>query len=123
MDGTDFCIKEPTPRDNSWYTFKFKCAGVRYEIGVCIQTGNIVWIHGPFKPSVHDLTIFRLALKNELDDGERVEADRGYIGDESTSIPSDDGGNARWHRQKSLVRARHKFFLPAARVTLINKLK
>jgi hypothetical protein len=50
VDGTDFHIREPEPFDPEWYTKKFNGPGVRYEVGIAIQTGYIVWVNGPFKP-------------------------------------------------------------------------
>jgi hypothetical protein len=49
VDGTDFRFQEPIPFDPGWYSHKFKCACLRYEIGICIQTGEIaLLINGPF---------------------------------------------------------------------------
>ena len=42
LDGTDFRILEPSPFDPKWYSHKFKGAGVRYEVGICLKTGWIV---------------------------------------------------------------------------------
>ena len=83
VDGTDYSINEPQlrpgrPRPRSrkgkllpynpkWYTKKYQGAGVRYEIGVCIQTGDIVWTNGPFPCGRwQDLKIFQ---HNGWDDG------------------------------------------------------
>ena len=40
----------------------------------------LVWLSGPFKASMHDLTIFRAAngLKEMIPQGKRVIADNGY---------------------------------------------
>jgi hypothetical protein len=49
---------------------------------VCILTGWLVWINGPYKPRIwNNLSIFCNALLLEFDDGERVEADNGYRGE------------------------------------------
>ena len=48
VDGTDGAIYEPTPISPSWFSHKFRAAGVRYEIGVSVEKGDIVWLHGPF---------------------------------------------------------------------------
>ena len=59
-----------------------KKGGLRYEICICIQTGDIVWINGPFAcGKYNDVTVFRKALISHLDDGERVEADDGLVGE------------------------------------------
>ena len=82
VDGTDFRIPQITPWSKSWYSHKFHGPGLRYEVAVCILTGAIVWVHGPFPPGDYpDISIFRHALIFMLDDGERVEADDGYRGE------------------------------------------
>jgi len=48
VDGTDFWVPEPKPFNPDYYSHKFNHAGLRYEIGICIVTGWIVWINGPF---------------------------------------------------------------------------
>ena len=82
VDGTDCPINEPTPFSRTWFSKKFHGAGLRYEVGVCIQTGDICWINGPFKPGVwNDLAIFRRNLRQRLLPWEKVECDAGYEGD------------------------------------------
>lgn len=89
VDGTDFRIWQPTPFTSVWYTHKFKCAGLRYEVGIAIQSGDIVWLNGPFQPGLWpDLKIFRKALKGTLEEeGEMAEADLGYRGDQAANTP------------------------------------
>ena len=41
-------IAEPVPFSKDWYSHKFKCAGLRYELVTCIATGDIVSFTGPF---------------------------------------------------------------------------
>ena len=51
VDGTDERICEPTPFGPKWYSHKFHGPGLRYEIGIGIETGYIVWAHmGLFRP-------------------------------------------------------------------------
>ena len=65
-----------------WISHKYKKPAVRYELGVCIKSGNLCWIHGPFPAgSYPDITIFRHALKQQLGKYEFVEADDGYRGE------------------------------------------
>lgn len=90
MEGTDCKIVEPTPFDPSWFSHKFRSAGVRYEIAVSVFTGYIVWVHGPYPCGSHiDLKIFELKLKTMLGPGERVIADKGYKDSRCDSYPSD----------------------------------
>ena len=71
----------------AWYTQKFNAHGLRYEIGVCILTGWIIWLMGPFPcGDWPDIVCFRYALKQMLDEGERVEADDGYVGEDPTTV-------------------------------------
>lgn len=46
LDGTDFKIREPVPFSKKWFSHKFKGAGIRYEIGISIGGGEIVWASG-----------------------------------------------------------------------------
>ena len=57
-------------------------SGLRYEIGLCIQTGDIVWVNGPYECGRWpDISIFRDSLLSHLGVNERVEADDGYVGE------------------------------------------
>lgn len=108
VDGTDFLIYEPTPFWTGWYSHKFNGPALRYEVAICIQTGDIVWIHGPFAAGAWpDVKIFRHALKNLLERGERVEADNGY-GDEAVDGPHDKIYTVGQKVAKSHLRARHE---------------
>ena len=81
VDGTDFWICEPKPFAKGFYSHKFVKAGLHYQVGVCIQTGLIVWINGPFAVGKYnDITIFQSKMIYELLDWEMVEADQGYVG-------------------------------------------
>ena len=103
VDGTDCPVYENHPFDRSLFSHKFKRAGLRYEIAVCIHSGEIVWCHGPFKcGSYPDLRIFRLRLKNLLiESNEKAIADRGYR-DEVCVTPDSNPRN----EQLSRIRAR-----------------
>jgi DDE superfamily endonuclease len=96
VDGTDFQLLNPSMKGKkfenwskedkkkyrkSWFCYKYKSAGLCYEMCVCIYNGNIVWINGPFKPGLYnDKKFFNENLKHALPAGEYVIADRGYRG-------------------------------------------
>ena len=105
VDGTDFRVPE---RGKQWYSHKFKKSGVRYEIGLCIRTGVIVWIHGPFNCGEwNDIAIFRDSLCSHLAEaGERAEADDGYIGEAPTYIKCPKSFTAVEETQAMQARAR-----------------
>lgn len=89
VDGTDVPIPYQTSGScpEAWYTKKFNASGLRYELGVCILTGWIVWLMGPFPcGDWPDIVCFRYALKHMLEDGERVEADDGYVGEDPATV-------------------------------------
>ena len=97
-------IQEPMPFSPRWYSHKFKSAGLRYEVGVGIANGHIVWSHGPFPcGEYNDLAIFRLRMKQSLLPEEKVVSDAGYQDERcsanSTSIEANNWG---------YVRARHE---------------
>lgn len=89
VDGTDCPIQKrwswETGRkvlDKRFYSHKFNGHGLRYEVAISILNSDIVWIAGPYMPGkFNDLMIFRDGLRQELDQGERCEADDGYRGD------------------------------------------
>jgi len=108
IDGTDFLIQEPSPFDPQYYSHKFKHAGVRYEIGICIKTGWIVWVMGPFPcGGWSDLRISRHALHYELLTGEIYCADGTYNTVDGWSV-TPDGTHSFAQRQYSHARARHE---------------
>ena len=37
LDGTDFCIQEPSPFDPMWCLHKFEGPGVWYEVGIWVD--------------------------------------------------------------------------------------
>lgn len=80
VDCVDFPIPNQGPAFSS-HKFKGK-SGLRYEIGLCIQTGDAVWVNGPYPCGrFPDISIFRDSILTHLGDAERVEADDGYIGE------------------------------------------
>jgi DDE superfamily endonuclease len=110
VDGTDFRIKEPHPFSRANYSYKFNGPGIRYEVAVCIRTGDIVWVNGLFQPGLWpDIKIFRLDLAQQLLPGERVEADKGYLGEYpgrvKTHVPNQGPTERGMH---AAVAARHE---------------
>jgi DDE superfamily endonuclease len=109
VDGVDFPIFEPQKFDRQWYSHKFKGPGIRYEVAVCIQTGDIVWVNGPYKCGKYpDVKIFKEGLMHHLAVGELVEADRGYRGRDVKARTPDDFVSQSDKRAKERARARHE---------------
>ena len=80
LDGTDFRIQEPQPFSPKWFSHKFNAAGLRYKLGICIQTGHIVWINGPFAPGKwNGLAIARSNIVHHMEPWEMALADNGYF--------------------------------------------
>lgn len=46
MGATDYPIQEPSPFDMKWYSHKLNEPCLKYEIGLNIRKGEIVWING-----------------------------------------------------------------------------
>ena len=67
IDGTNCNISEQTPFDGMWYSHKFKGTRLRYEAGICILMGHIVWIIGDYPCGPYtDLHICREGLSEML---------------------------------------------------------
>lgn len=108
VDGTDFRIREPKPFWPGWFSHKFSGPGVRYEVGVAIQNGWIVWVNGPFPcGDFPDLRIVRESLIYELEEDEYYIADGGY-GDGGNYSMTPTGRHDFSDRQMATVRARHE---------------
>ena len=104
----DFAIREPSYFEPGWYSHKFKGAGLRYEMGVCIQTGWIVWMNGPYPCGAwSDLKIFNFKLKHMLDEDENAVADGGYKNG-GNKVATPGGVHTINERMKGKARARHE---------------
>jgi DDE superfamily endonuclease len=112
VDGTHFHVKQPTDFSvaKRFFSYKFKKPALSYEVALCIQTGSIVWINGPFPGTYHDITIFRTSLLSHLDRGERVEADDGYIGEapEHVKCPMSFANPLETTKMQQQVRSRQE---------------
>jgi hypothetical protein len=110
VDGTDFRIQEPTPFSKSWYSKKFHGAGLRYEVGICIQTGWIVWINGPFPCGAwSDIKIALEDIVHMFEGDERAVADKGYRGyPQYFDCPWRHLDNQIQIDRKAIARARHE---------------
>jgi hypothetical protein len=107
VDGTDCQTQEPKPFLPDNYSHKFNGPGLRYEVALCILTGDIEWVNGPFEPGKYsDLSIFWMHMKPALSPGERVEADKGYP-DDSTKTRAFGNEPAKNYVRK-VVAARHE---------------
>jgi hypothetical protein len=73
VDCFDCPINEPWPFRKLWYSQKLNGPGVKYEVGVCIATGHIVWFNGPFPAGENDGTIFSETLGPMLCEDEGAE--------------------------------------------------
>ena len=110
VDGVDFRIPN---HGRKFYTHKWKFdSALRYEAAVSIIHGDLVWINGPYEPGIwNDLMIFRNSLLSHLDEGERVEADDGYVGAAPRYVkcPKSMGSHGETTADmQSLVRSRHE---------------
>ena len=84
---------------------------MRYEIGVDILAGNIVWLEGPYAAGKYpDIKNFRSCLAHWLDPSERVEADDGYIGEapQRVKCPGSAANPTANQAMQSRVRSRHE---------------
>lgn len=79
LDGTDFQIFEPSKFDRKWFSHKFLGPGVRYEVGLNIITGDIVWINGGVPCGEWpDLRLARDSYTSMVNLNEMTVADEGY---------------------------------------------
>ena len=113
INGTDFRIpqqglaKEGNPFGSHKYAGK---SALRYELGVSILGGDLVWIQGPYPAGTYtDITIFNKVLCNFLEPGKRVEADKGYAGHADKIVcPTNAGNPPELKEMQGRVRVRHE---------------
>ena len=90
------------------HKYKFGSA-LRYEVAICILSGDLVWVNGPYEPGIwNDIKIFRNALMSMLSP---VEADDGYVGEapQHVKCPKSIGGHDETtEAMQSIVRRRHE---------------
>ena len=113
VDGTDFRIPQQgeAKRGNAFASHKYGGkSALRYELGVSILGGDLVWIQGPYPAGKFtDISIFCKVLSNFLDPGERVEADKGYEGHpDKIKCPSNPANPPENKAMQGRVRARHE---------------
>jgi hypothetical protein len=108
VNGTDFRIPqqglamEGNPFGSHKYAGK---SALRYELGVSILGGDLPYPAGKFT----DIAIFNKVLRNFLDPGERVEADKGYAGHADKIVcPANAGNPPELKAMQGRVRACHE---------------
>ncbi|KAK4027025.1 hypothetical protein OUZ56_016043 [Daphnia magna] len=104
IDGVDFRIMEPSPFNPKWYSHKFHGPGLRYELAICIRTGDIVWAYGGLPCGEwSDLRLARDVFIFGLREGEKAIADRGYNDPNFFDFPNGNNDG-----KKKQVLARHE---------------
>ena len=108
VDGTNFWIQEPIPFNPKWYSHKFKGPGLRYEVTICIKTGWIVWVNGPFPAGEWpNRKITQAGINHHLDDNECYVGDGGYYdGWQWAETPT--GYNNHEQKMYAMARAPHE---------------
>jgi hypothetical protein len=67
-------------------------------------------MNGPYKASVHDITIFRDGLMAKIPRGKKVNADKGYRGEKAIISTPNSHDPPDLRQFKSRARARHETF-------------
>lgn len=96
LDATECPIEKPIDwtTQNRYYSGKKKKHTIKYEVGVQINTGKIVWVAGGLPGSIHDLTMAKSCrIIGTLLPGERILADKGYTGDDHFLVPFKSPGS------------------------------
>ena len=110
IDGTDMHMQQLRPFWKGWYSFKFHGPGMRWEVAICILTGEIVWIHGPFPCGRWpDIEIFRHSLKSHLGRLEKGTTDDGYMGEPHKILcPRLSSKTRKDKEMRGIIRGRHE---------------
>jgi len=113
VNGTDLRIpqKGATTKRNAFASHKYAGkSALRYELGVDILVGSLVWIQGPYPTGKYTkIKIFNKVFRNFLEPGKRVEADKGCRGHpDKIKCPGNDANLAENRAMQGRVRARHE---------------
>lgn len=116
VDGTHAQVSEPRhptmSKNPKYYSHKNKKPALTYELALSLWESRLVWINGPMKASVHDLTVFRKrdGLKDKTPVGKKGIGDLGYRGEKGIiSTPSSQDPPGLRHF-KSRARSRQETF-------------
>ena len=102
---------EPTNFDPKWYSHKFRGPGLRYEVGLCIRTGHIVWAYGGLPCGEwSDLKLARNVFIHRLLPNEKALADKGYRDQNFFENPNGDPHKKTILARHETVNARIKQF-------------
>jgi len=85
LDGIECPIHRPLDNatQQQYYSGKKKQHTIKYEIGIQLTSGKIVWMAGGDPGSVHDLEVSRACgVIGKLLPGEMILADKAYIGED-----------------------------------------
>ncbi len=113
IDGTHCRIREQRSDPNSnWYSHKYNGPALNYELAIDLNESKLIWINGPYRAGVPDITVFRKpdGFKEKIPGRTQVIGDRGYRGEPtkiSTPNPHDSEVAGGYKRR---ARARHESF-------------
>ena len=115
VDGTHMRTQEPhskdLPKDPAYFSFKHKCAGFNYEIGLSLHESKLIWFRGPYKAGPYpDITIFnKKGLKHKLRAlGKMAIGDHGYKGYPKIISTNNSHDSDEVRRFKIRARQRHE---------------
>lgn len=116
VDGVHSCMTEPQhpiwSQDPKWYSHKYNKAGAGYELGISISTNRLVWMNGPFRAGLNDVTIFtKKGLKAKLQAcGKKAIGDGGYSGHTQQMSTPNSHDSKQVFKFKSRALKRHEKF-------------
>ena len=102
-----------------WFDYKTHSCGLKYEFCLATREPRVCWISGPHEPSIHDITVFRggkadkdkedwdpNALYFQLEEGERLIGDSGYVGEPDKVVITKDEHSSEF--KEFLARAKNR---------------
>jgi len=69
------------------YSAKHKTHTLKYEVGFSFGHQHVILVNGPFKGSVHDLTITKYQMVSLMEVNEKAQGDLGYQGNTKFLVP------------------------------------
>ena len=115
IDGTNFRNQQKggTKQGNLFGSRKYGGkSALRYELGVDILAGNLVWVGGPYPAGTWtDVKTFDDILSHLLDLGKHIEVDNGYISRaDKVKCPNNYWNPTENLGMQSMARSHHETF-------------
>ena len=115
VDATDCKVFEKKNyyfnQDKGQFSKKHQHGGLKYEIAMSVRRPKVIWLNGPYRGGMNDLSIFNDKLRKKIKPWKRGIADLGYPGTQGVlTLPNRGMDSKEFGRFKRRARLRLETF-------------